>query len=116
MKMFEVIGTVARFPAGFILKLTVEQAAARAHRLRPVETGHAVMEPVEFKRGEIVGVLTGDIGKGFLADVMPAEPAPGEGPFPMPASAEAEAMADSGAIDEPAGADALPMVKLRRGR
>lgn len=116
MKMFKVIGMVARFPAGFILKLTAEQAAARAHRLRPVDTGHAVMEPVEFKRGEIVGVLAGDIGKGFLAEVMPAEPAPGEGPFPMPARAEAGAVEDGGALDEPAGADALPMVKLRRGR
>ncbi len=66
MKLYEVVGPVARFPVGFVLGLRPEQAKARAHRLRKTDDGYEVVEPVEFKRGEVVHVIAGDVGKGRL--------------------------------------------------
>lgn len=93
MQKYEVIGRVARFAAGFILALTDEQAGTRARRLRRVEAGFEVLEAVEFKRGEVVGVLAGEIGKGILAEIR----------------------AEDAATADPDQADP-PMIKLRPSR
>lgn len=63
MKIYEVTGTKAGFFAGAIVGLTVEQAAPRAHKLQFVEERdglkvYKVVDHIEFKAGEILGVLT----------------------------------------------------------
>jgi hypothetical protein len=53
------------FGPGFVLRLTEEQAASRMHRLvhRTGSDFEVVDKPVEFKTGEIVEVVAGDIGR-----------------------------------------------------
>jgi hypothetical protein len=77
MQRVKVTGRRARFGPGFVLKLTDEQLASRAHCLDAVKGGHAVREPIEFKFGEEVEVVAGTFSKVDLEDVTPAaEPAP----------------------------------------
>ena len=53
------------FGQGFVLRLTEEQAGPRMHRLqRSGDEFMVIDKPVEFKTGEIVEVIAGDIGRG----------------------------------------------------
>lgn len=55
---------------GFVLALTTEQVVHRVHRLRPRQDGaYDVLEPLQFKAGEVIDVLSGDLGKAMLAKV-----------------------------------------------
>lgn len=55
------------FGPGFVLGLTDAQAEPRRHRLEPREDGvYGVIEPVEFKAGEEVEVIAGDVGRAAL--------------------------------------------------
>jgi hypothetical protein len=56
-----------RLGPGFVLALTPEQLVHRSDRLNRRDDGsYAVVEPVEFKTGEVVEVLEGEIGKAVL--------------------------------------------------
>ncbi|MGQ9367702.1 hypothetical protein [Azospirillum sp. ST 5-10] len=72
MKRYQVAGAVARFAPGFVLALSPEQAAARATCLHRVDEDgdlYEVTGRVEFKRGEVLGVAHGEIGKDVLAEL-----------------------------------------------
>lgn len=59
MKMFTVTGPKISFNAGIILILTIAQAMARQHALKPVKgkkDQYEVMEPIMFKHGEEIGI------------------------------------------------------------
>jgi len=70
---YRVIEAAVQFGPGIVLGLTAEQAAARRHRLMPAADGFTVAEPVEFKVGEVVEVLAGDVGKGLADRLVPAD-------------------------------------------
>lgn len=67
---YEVTGVKVKFGPGFVLDLDKEQADSRSHLLEKIKSGHyRVLNQVEFKRGEKLGIVSGDIPKswtGFL--------------------------------------------------
>lgn len=65
-----------RFPAGFVLALSPEQARDRLHRLAPRADGFEVLTPVEFKAGEIVDIVAGDLGRAWVGRLEPLDPEP----------------------------------------
>lgn len=72
-KRYKVTGIKVRFGPGFVLDLGNEQAAARSARLDKVKGGHyRVQEAVEFKRGEEIGVVKGDVPKSWQGFLEPA--------------------------------------------
>lgn len=79
------------FHAGAILHgLTAAQVARRPNRLDPIEGDrHRVLEPVMFKRGELVGV-DGDVPKAALA-LLEDPDAPGQ---PLAAAKKTPARAE----------------------
>lgn len=67
MARYQVTGFKAQFPAGFVLSLTAEQAKPRSHNLKDLKQGRfEVINPVEFKKGEVVAVIKGQVAKGSL--------------------------------------------------
>ena len=59
MKMYTVTGPKISFNAGIILVLTVAQALARQHALKPVKgkkDQYETIEPIMFKHGEEIGI------------------------------------------------------------
>ena len=64
IEQYTVTGRVFTVSCG-VLKLTTRQAATRMHLLKPLkERGmYEVVKPVEFKRGEVIGVPESSISK-----------------------------------------------------
>lgn len=83
MKHYKITGVKAQFGPGFVLELSKEQAASRAHALSKVKGNlYTVNAPVMFKHGETLGVAKGDIPKSWwdtvteLTDEADKETAP----------------------------------------
>ena len=58
MKQYEVIDVYVTFGIGMVLKLNDQQATTRAHALAKKHGGlFMVKSPVQFKRGEVIGVV-----------------------------------------------------------
>ena len=65
-KHYIVTGAKVRFGPGFILALSKAQAALRSHVLHHEKgKNYAVLDTVEFKQGEIIGITEGDIPKSW---------------------------------------------------
>jgi len=65
-KQYIVTGAKVRFGPGFILSLSKDQAALRAHVLHHEKgKNYAVLDTVEFKQGESIGISEGDIPKSW---------------------------------------------------
>lgn len=62
-----------RVGPGVILGLTDQQAAGRAHMLNRIDLGFVPTAPVEFKSGEVVEIVSGDVGKAMLAGLVPLD-------------------------------------------
>lgn len=72
MQRYIVIAIMAGFNSG-ILELAPEQASSRSHALASLGEGlFEIREPVQFKRGEIVG-YDGDVNKALLQLIEPVE-------------------------------------------
>lgn len=75
-----------RVGPGVILGLTDEQVSGRAHVLNRIDLGFVPTAPVEFKAGEVVEIVSGDVGKVMLAGLIPLDDtAPVEYVRPAPA-------------------------------
>ncbi|MBF0270323.1 MAG: hypothetical protein HQL44_17215 [Alphaproteobacteria bacterium] len=75
-RFFEVVGVKASFGLGFTLKLSPDQAKSRAANLKPLgNDSYDVLSPVEFKKGEKVGVAENHPGvnKAMLLDLTEME-------------------------------------------
>ena len=65
-KNYIVTGAKVRFGPGFILALSKDQAALRSHVLHHEKgKNYAVLDTVEFKQGETIGIAEGDIPKSW---------------------------------------------------
>lgn len=65
-KRYKVTGVKVRFGPGFVLALEKHQAEARAHVLHKKKGNlYAVLDTVEFKQNEVVGINEGDIPKSW---------------------------------------------------
>lgn len=69
-----------RFGPGFVLGLAPEQARPRLHRLEAREDGFVVVAPVEFKTGEVIELVAGDLGRAWVGRLEPVEPEPAAKP------------------------------------
>jgi len=70
MKQYEVTGVKAGFSPGMILNLTDEQYQPRAHLLKKMgKEKYEVISRVEFKNGEKIGVIKGEVAKVDLLDL-----------------------------------------------
>lgn len=86
--------TCVRFGPGDVLGLSAAQVARRAGKLQPTDGGlYSVLAAVEFKAGEVIG-LVGDLPKRLLPALAPVAPAaapPGRKAAPkQPAPAAAD--------------------------
>lgn len=76
MKTLTVTDKVARFPPFTILKLSQEQASARAHNLKKVGADlYETQTRVEFKAGEKIGCDPAILSKALLAQLDLSPPA-----------------------------------------
>lgn len=67
---YTVTGRAAAFGVGMVLALSPSQAEARKSRLSPCGAGaFRVVEPVEFKAGESITVIFGDVPKTAMANL-----------------------------------------------
>lgn len=65
-KRYKVTGVKVRFGPGFVLELEKPQAEARAHVLHKKKGNlYAVLDTVEFKQNEVIGINEGDIPKSW---------------------------------------------------
>jgi L-rhamnose mutarotase len=65
-KIYKVTGVKVRFGPGFVLELEKSQADARAHALYHNKGNlYSVLDQVEFKQGEVIGISQGDIPKSW---------------------------------------------------
>ncbi len=66
-KTYEVTGVKVRFASGFILALSKEQAEPRMPFLKKTKrkNQYEVLQTVEFKQGEKIGIVKGDIPKSW---------------------------------------------------
>ena len=65
-KNYIVTGAKVRFGPGFILALSKAQAALRSHVLHHEKgKNYAVLDTVEFKQGEIIGIVEGEVPKSW---------------------------------------------------
>lgn len=70
---YAVTGVKVKFGPGFVLELDKEQADSRSHLLEKIKSGHyRVLTQVEFKRGEELGIVSGDIPKAWAGFLAPA--------------------------------------------
>lgn len=86
---YTVTGVRIKFGPGFVLELDKDQASARSHLLEKLKSGHyRVLTQVEFKRGEVLGVVSGEVPKswaGFLKREGEAEGQDGDILLPVSA-------------------------------
>ena len=65
-KRYKVTGVKVRFGPGFVLELEKHQAEVRAHVLHKKKGKlYAVLDIVEFKQDEVIGINEGDIPKSW---------------------------------------------------
>jgi predicted DNA-binding antitoxin AbrB/MazE fold protein len=70
MQTYKIIGHSAILGVGLTLKLTKAQAATRTQLLKQKKKDiYIVLEPVQFKQGEIVTVVDGNVSKSVLANL-----------------------------------------------
>jgi len=70
MQNYEVSGSVVTFGFGTELKLSESQADARASSLKKKKKDiYEVIHPVQFKRGERIGVASDNISKAMLENL-----------------------------------------------
>lgn len=70
MQTYKVTGHKVILGVGITLKLTKSQASTRNHALKQNKNGiYSVLEPVEFKQGEIITIISGNISKAVLANL-----------------------------------------------
>lgn len=68
MKTYKVTTQYATFGIGIVLQLSESQAAAREHSLiKKGKNTFEVIDPVQFKSGEVIGLVKGQISR-FLED------------------------------------------------
>lgn len=67
MTKYKVEKSYVSLGKGFVIGLTDKQYKARAHNLEKHKEGYEVINPIQFKTGEIFTVLKGEIGKAVLA-------------------------------------------------
>lgn len=67
IKQYEITGVKVSFAPGFILGLTERQAQPRLQSLRKLDGNlYSVISPVEFKRGEVIGIPDGNVPKALV--------------------------------------------------
>jgi len=67
-KQYEVTGAKIVFGSGFVLSLAEQQAQSRQSCLQKMKNGlYRVIKPVEFKRGEVIGIHDGSVSKTMVA-------------------------------------------------
>ena len=72
MDQFRVIGGPIRLPIGALIAITPEQMKLREHRLEDLKGGtYRVVEPVEFKVGETLGIEYQGLSKALLDHIDP---------------------------------------------
>jgi hypothetical protein len=72
MDQFRVTGGPIRLPIGAVIAITPEQVLIREHRLEDLEGGtYRVVEPVEFKVGETLGIEYQGLSKALLDQIEP---------------------------------------------
>ena len=72
MDQFQVTGGPFRLPIGAVVAITPEQLSIREHRLEDLEDGtYRVVEPVEFKVGETLGIKYQGLSKALLDQIDP---------------------------------------------
>ena len=72
MDQFRVTGGPIRLPIGAVVAITPEQLKLREHRLEDLEDGtYRVVEPVEFKVGETLGIEYQGLSKALLDQIAP---------------------------------------------
>ena len=70
MQTYKVTGHKVILGVGITLKLTEAQSNTRNHSLKQKKKGiYTVLESVEFKQGEIVTIVSGNISKAVLANL-----------------------------------------------
>jgi hypothetical protein len=70
MQTYKVIGNPAIFGVGMVLKLTKSQSDTRSFLLKQKNKNiYAVMEPVQFKLGEEITIVSGNVSKSLLTNL-----------------------------------------------
>ena len=70
MQNYEVTGSLVTFSIGTELKLSESQADARTSSLKKKKKDiYEVIHPVQFKRGETIGVISDNISKAMLENL-----------------------------------------------
>ncbi len=70
MQTYKVIGHSAILGVGLVLKLTQAQSSTRTQKLKCKSKDiYIVLEPVQFKQGEIISVVSGNVSKAVLANL-----------------------------------------------
>ncbi len=71
---YAVTGVKVKFGPGFVLELDKDQSGSRSHLLEKLKSGHyRVLTQVEFKRGEELGIVSGDVPKAWSGFLAPAD-------------------------------------------
>lgn len=79
--LYKIFNQAFGFGVGTVLRLTPQQAADRMHNLEPVEPAEGakfagefrVTRPVEFKAGETIELLAGEVGKADVDHLLPLD-------------------------------------------
>ena len=70
MQTYKVTGHIAILGVGIVLKLTKDQFSIRTQKLKCRSKNiYKVLEPVQFKQGEEITVVSGDISKAVLMNL-----------------------------------------------
>jgi hypothetical protein len=70
MKNYKVTGHIAIIGVGIILKLSNSQSSTRASSLKQKKKGiYIVLEPVQFKQGEEITIISGNVSKSLLKNL-----------------------------------------------
>jgi hypothetical protein len=77
MKNYKVTGHIAIIGVGIVLKLSSSQAETRASSLKQKKKDiYIVLEPVQFKQGEEITIISGNVSKSVLKNLTDlSEPA-----------------------------------------
>lgn len=80
MAKYKVIGPKVTFGTGFVLGLSEEQIKTRSLQLRKYGKNYQVLETVEFKRGEIIDIISKNLTKSTLDNLEAIEVPPKTSP------------------------------------